>query len=720
MKKILSLLILVTCISFSSIGRAADISSLIKDLGTKRKGGNASDELARIGTPAIPQLIEALKDKDRHRRRYAARALREMGQKASAAIPALTESLNDSDENTREYIVEALGNMFLELDAVAPFLKKATQDKNENVRKAAVAAVNKLASYPISTSHVERRVKERLNKAGNKKCISVDLARTSSNNYKGTAELVGGERIGLAVFVNGLELRYSFKPIVARLSNETVANPTQVLSNSIGMKLVRIPSGQFNMGSENSALDERPLHRVKISKDFWISQTEVTQDQYRAIMKSEPWLGKQGVQSAGDNPAVYVSWKDAWDFCKMLGQKEGFIYRPPTEAEWEYACRSGTRTPYSFGESQSSLLEYAWFDENAYGIGEKYAHRVAQKKPNAFGLYDMHGNVSEWCNDWYAHDYYSMPSAAIDPLGAGMGEYRVLRGGCWFSDSSHCYSTTRAHAVPLLRKPYYGFRVVRELTRLAKRLPSKQSETAPEINSRRKARKSPDVESEKLIEILAQIAVEANYKQGADFATMLGLPSFFYDAESMEEFYRIIPQEPGVPKVVSLEEETLRELLRMPTTALKQRMFGISLGESLDTVRKRTEITKISKKEDDMLEAWLVHSNPETVSKCKIGTFAEKVQYIAVDIKDASETNREAIRQQLENKYAIEYKYGENLGRDQVFLTTITGTPVVIFLELSRVIGERRLSIVYIHCPLVVKCRDEIRRQAAERIGKDL
>ena len=135
-------------------------------------------------------------------------------------------------------------------------------------------------------------------------------------------------------------------------------------------------------------------------------------------------LGEEGYANA----ASYINWDDAREFCKKLSAKENRTYRLPTEAEWEYACRAGTQTRYHFGDESSDLGTYAWFDDNAYDIGEKYAHRVGQKRPNGFGLYDMHGNVREWCQDWYETDYYHQ--FLIEPEDIVMRQVHD-----WFSDA---------------------------------------------------------------------------------------------------------------------------------------------------------------------------------------------------------------------------------------------------------------------------------------------
>ena len=166
------------------------------------------------------------------------------------------------------------------------------------------------------------------------------------------------------------------------------------------------------------------------------------------------------MQEGPNNPATYVSWNDAVEFCRKLSEQEGEEYRLPTEAEWEYACRAGTTTAHSFGDDVSKLEQYAWFDKNAWDIGEKYAHRVGQKLPNPWGLYDMHGNVYEWCQDWYAP--YGSEKTLTDPMGPAQGERsRVLRGGSFLNQSSDVRSASRANDQPDNRYLLIGFRPAR-------------------------------------------------------------------------------------------------------------------------------------------------------------------------------------------------------------------------------------------------------------------
>jgi formylglycine-generating enzyme required for sulfatase activity len=158
---------------------------------------------------------------------------------------------------------------------------------------------------------------------------------------------------------------------------------------------------------------------------------------------------------------VYVSWDDAVAHCKKLSEAEGKTYRLPTEAKWEYACRAGTNTTWSFGDDEKVLGDYAWYDKNAWDIDEKYAHQVRLKKPNGFGIYDMHGNVYEWCHD-YHEEYYYQQSPTNDPTGAASGS-RVLRGGSWGQHSRLTRSASRDSFGAGLRTTQLGFRVVCEL-----------------------------------------------------------------------------------------------------------------------------------------------------------------------------------------------------------------------------------------------------------------
>ena len=237
--------------------------------------------------------------------------------------------------------------------------------------------------------------------------------------------------------------------------------------NSIGMEMIEIPAGEFMMGSpagEKGRIPNEEQAAVTLTKPFWLGKTEVTQGQWKQVMGTEPWKGKDYVQADKDCPATYVDWNDATAFCQLLtdtDQKNGKLpagesYRLPTEAEWEYACRAGTTTEFSFGDNESTLGQYAWFDGNTAG-GEHYAHAVGFKRPNPWGLHDMHGNVWEWCSDWYGN---ALPGGA-DPVGPGGGSNRVDRGGSWGNSPDYCRSAYRSIHDPSSRSSYLGFRLAR-------------------------------------------------------------------------------------------------------------------------------------------------------------------------------------------------------------------------------------------------------------------
>jgi formylglycine-generating enzyme required for sulfatase activity len=228
-------------------------------------------------------------------------------------------------------------------------------------------------------------------------------------------------------------------------SDEQRTKSLAELSNSF----VKIAAGEFMMGSENGDVDEKPVHRVRISQGFEMGKYEVTQAQWEAVMGSNPSEFK-----GANLPVENVSWDDAQEFIKRLnGHNDGYVYRLPTEAEWEYACRAG-----STGNYAGKLGAMAWYDLNSSNV----THPVGQKQPNGFGLYDLHGNVWEWCMDWYVVNYYSQ-SPRVDPTGPSKSLSRVRRGGGWNNIAPGCRSAIRNSSTPDTRNNFLGFRLVRIL-----------------------------------------------------------------------------------------------------------------------------------------------------------------------------------------------------------------------------------------------------------------
>lgn len=251
------------------------------------------------------------------------------------------------------------------------------------------------------------------------------------------------------------------------LSEDLIENLScRPISNSTGMEFILVPAGEFDMGSpsreKRRKLWESPVHRVTIKKPFYLGKYPVTQEQWQKIMENSPsfFKGKK-------YPVESISWIEAQAFLRKLKSLEkadenNFLYRLPTEAEWEYAARAGTATSYFFGEDESKLTEYAWFLGNS-GLE---THHVGLKKPNPWGLYDIYGNVGEWVQDEYHISYRDAPSdgrAWENPFPSISVPVRIRRGGGWNGNAGCCRSAERLFATQDRRLNSLGFRVVREI-----------------------------------------------------------------------------------------------------------------------------------------------------------------------------------------------------------------------------------------------------------------
>ena len=226
---------------------------------------------------------------------------------------------------------------------------------------------------------------------------------------------------------------------------------TEKLPNRVTLEMVSLPAGQFLMGSPDSDY-EKPPHQVKVNS-FAIGKYPVTQAQYEAVMGTNP----SHFQNNPQNPVEKVSWDDAQAFCQKLSQITGKTYGLPTEAEWEYACRAGTTTRYYFGDDASQLGDYAWYIANS----QSKTHPVGQKKPNAWGLYDMSGNVWEWCEDDWHDNYIGAPTDGSAWINNNDNDYRIRRGGSWYYDPNNCRSAYRSNYNRRgLTDDDFGFRVV--------------------------------------------------------------------------------------------------------------------------------------------------------------------------------------------------------------------------------------------------------------------
>lgn len=236
------------------------------------------------------------------------------------------------------------------------------------------------------------------------------------------------------------------------------------LGNGVTLDLVKIPAGKFSMGS-NKYSSEQPIHDVSI-KEFWMGKYAITNAQWYAVMGTKP-SDLSDVKFQGENqPVINVSWDDATEFCKKLSQKINKKVRLPSEAEWEYACRAGTTTDFHFGETITpELVNYN--GNYPYGDALKGEYRqktvdvnFAKFSPNAWGLYQMHGNVWEWCEDVWHENYNGAPNDGSAWLTGGEQNRRALRGGSWYVDANFCRSANRDGNFADVRNNFIGFRVV--------------------------------------------------------------------------------------------------------------------------------------------------------------------------------------------------------------------------------------------------------------------
>jgi sulfatase modifying factor 1 len=248
--------------------------------------------------------------------------------------------------------------------------------------------------------------------------------------------------------------------------------------------MVFVQGGTFQMGSNNGNNDEKPVHTVTVNS-FYISKHEITVAQFKNFIKATNyktdaekhgygWIynggwkkingiawhcdanGNRRPMSDYDYPVIYVSWNDAVAFCKWLSKKTGMYFRLPTEAEWEYAAQGGNKSNGYKYSGSNNVYDVAWFNGNSGNI----THAVGTKSPNELGVYDMSGNVWEWCHDWYSNNYYNK-SPEYNPQGPSRGKYHVLRGGSWYDNASFCRSTNRYRNYPYNPVNNIGFRIVR-------------------------------------------------------------------------------------------------------------------------------------------------------------------------------------------------------------------------------------------------------------------
>ncbi len=316
------------------------------------------------------------------------------------------------------------------------------------------------------------------NKSGDKYIGHIELKNEKMNFsgivkngvFEGEIELSDGNKRSFTLKSKEKNLIFQTGSFTDELELKSMVkeNFTITLNDDVKLDMIWIERGSFTMGSPNNELGRiifvsgENQHPVTLTKSYWLGKYEVTQAQYKAVMNSTPSEFK-----GTDLPVEKVSWYDAKEFCEKLTEieksagrlPEGYEYTLPTEAQWEYACRAGTMTALNSGKNLTSdkkchnLDELAWYESNSNST----THPVGQKKPNAWGLYDMHGNVWEWCLDWHG-DYPTMP--VNDPRGPMKGSDRVLRGGSWMNGSNACRSAMRVYYCPPSETGYHiGFRI---------------------------------------------------------------------------------------------------------------------------------------------------------------------------------------------------------------------------------------------------------------------
>ncbi len=251
--------------------------------------------------------------------------------------------------------------------------------------------------------------------------------------------------------------------VTGEVEREPGDTETFMLPGDVPLEMVWIPPGTFMMGrypGEQDSIDwEDPQHEVTLTSGYWMGKYPVTKGQWKALMDTTPWSDHY-VLDDPDSPAVYVVLRDIRAFISALNEHTGMEFRLPTEAEWEHAVRAGTTTRFYWGDDPdyTKIDDYAWWRGNASDLENRYAHVVGQKLPNDFGLYDMSGNVWEWCEDRFG-DYPSDPQ--VDPTGPGSGTFHALRGGAWEYHGHSCRSAARSQVHPITAYTDVGFRLAR-------------------------------------------------------------------------------------------------------------------------------------------------------------------------------------------------------------------------------------------------------------------
>ena len=295
-----------------------------------------------------------------------------------------------------------------------------------------------------------------------------DGGESAEQNPAHSYAIAGNYNVSLTVTTaTGEDLKLKLNYISVALGGEGEGegeSGTVTLPGNVPLTMIYVPAGSFMMGSPSYEQDrttfEGPQHEVTLTQGFWTGTEEITKAQWEAVMGTTPWSGEGMLSEDPASPAVWIDWNDAHDFVEALNVLTGQTFRLPTEAEWEFACRGGTTTRYYWGDDPgyTAIGDNAWWTGNAWDAGERYAHVAGLKSVNPMGLYDMAGNVWEWCEDWYG-GYSGSPET--DPSGPVTGAFRIIRGGALDTDAPECRSAYRADTFQSTRSYSIGFRVVR-------------------------------------------------------------------------------------------------------------------------------------------------------------------------------------------------------------------------------------------------------------------
>ena len=371
------------------------------------------------------------------------------------------ENRSAKEHASQEGKVDELGTVIRDLQSKLTSQERTISSLKE--RKNALAEESKARIQSFKSSIAEKDAQIHTLKGDLKKVQSrVSPAKSRFSLGSGIGGTVLGAVLAGVIFLLVQGGNTVGEPPFSAGAQETSTDITSLIPDSVQRQIIRdgidfmyVPPGEFMMGSENGDDDERPLHKVEITEGFYLGKMEVTQAQWENVMGEDSPSSYKG----GNQPVENVTWNEVQVFIERLNDQAGCTdcYRLPTEAEWEYAARAGTTTAYSFGDNERDLEEYAWYD------GSGGPKPVGQKKPNALGLHDMHGNVWEWVEDRYAGDYYGQfqNQTAIDPLGPENGSYRVFRGGSWNYGAGGLRSAIRGSHGPGGASYDLGFRLLR-------------------------------------------------------------------------------------------------------------------------------------------------------------------------------------------------------------------------------------------------------------------